>query len=93
MTKEQLIPAFPSGLIGDDNEQVMPIHEGMTLRDYFAIHAPSDALFLPLDTVAEVSSYLGEIPRMGKMPSNWKAKVQAKARYRFADAMLKARQS
>lgn len=32
-------PAFPSGFVEDENEQVSALHNGLSVRDYFAAKA------------------------------------------------------
>ena len=68
MPKPNDMPAFPLHYtVGSPYNA-----EGMTLRDYIAIHAPHE----------EVMNYL-EYPKC----MNWQ-----EARYKYADAMLKARE-
>lgn len=82
-------PAFPCEF--DMNTSGVEQYAGLSVRDYFAAHAPVEALDLPRETAADVRAYLNESSRYGEMPANWKHRVQAKARYRYADAMLRAR--
>lgn len=64
-------------------------HGGMTLRDYFAGEATHDDLALP-QTVADYEKLLGLNPGEYKYMIHYPQAV-AKARYVFADAMLRAR--
>ena len=72
-------PAFPT-----DNAQQNGIrswhYEGMTLRDYFAVHATDE----DVKAQAEV---LREISPMRILPEGWRST----SRYMHADYMLKAR--
>jgi hypothetical protein len=73
-------PAFPSGLIDPSTPEdaVQSLHNGMTLRDYFAAKA--------------MQGLMGRswADAKGKFPENLHA-VWATAAYKMADAMLKAR--
>ncbi len=73
------------------NGETVKLPETLTLRDYFAIHSPTDALDLPRDSPDGVRAYLKITSPYGDYPDNWKERVQAKARYAFADAMLAER--
>jgi hypothetical protein len=74
-------PAFP----------IAPLQ--LTLRDYFAAHCPSD--------IAIININEDRVKLAGPRPSEdskihdklqWNALVEAKLRYIYADAMLKARE-
>lgn len=65
------------------------IQNGMTLRDYFAIHAPTDELPIK-DTIDFCASYIGIEREKYNVIMDYR-KVVAKARYEFADAMLAER--
>jgi hypothetical protein len=74
-------PAFPSGLIDPSTPEdaVQSLHNGMTLRDYFAAKAMQGLMGR---SWADAST--------GKFPENLHA-VWATAAYQMADAMLNAR--
>ena len=91
-------PAFPSGPL------VCPEY-GMTLRDYFAVHADQPGR-LEITAAANVqvkdySSITRDDPRWDKLPTwdNWfnslsqdhRYELYAKVRFQIADAMLKER--
>lgn len=87
-------PAFPSALaIGPSGDVWQSQHveqPGMSLRDYLAARAPTEELDVPLSkSPAEVCSYLGDkCNAMGDYPRDWKRRLYAKARYKWADAMI-----
>lgn len=65
---------------------------GMTLRDYFAAHCPSDICNTEHRTAA--GAFVGRpFPDEGTIEEQaaWNVEVEAKMRYLYADAMLKAR--
>jgi hypothetical protein len=74
-------PAFPSGLIDPSTPEdaVQSLHNGMTLRDYFAAKA------MHIAWEAYDKGYTGE-------PEDVTNSVTKHA-YQIADAMLKARQA
>lgn len=58
-------------------------------RAHLAMCAPHEELDLPLFTPEGVRTYLEEASGYGQFPKgNWKARVYAKARNEWADAML-----
>ena len=71
-------PAFPSGLIDPSTPEdaVQSLHEGMTLRDYFAAKAMQGLI-----TSASLS----------RTESWYDEERVAESAYKMADAMLKAR--
>lgn len=77
--------AFPCQFLGIDRGQLSYEYtenqEGMSLRDYFAIHATSDDI---------LTFQREDCPETGAMKRCFTREV---ARYRFADAMLKAREA
>jgi hypothetical protein len=82
-------PAFPIV----QGEGVLSIHGGMTLRDYFAARAPAKEIadIVP-DKVGECAEFIG------MNPSEYQGAVHyvqclAKARYIWADAVMKAREA
>lgn len=95
-------PAFPANV--DDYMEVpdgyggkkmeprsaygMAPHQGMSLRDYFAAHAPEEALILP-STLGDCATFIG-VEKFDNT-KHWPL-VNAKARYIYADAMLQARE-
>jgi hypothetical protein len=64
---------------------------GMTLRDYFAAHAPTgdDGVTTP-QTIKELEEFIGIPSGTYKWLVHWPI-VVAKARYAYADAMLRER--
>ena len=76
-------PAFPSGLIDPSTPEdaVQSLHNGMTLRDYFAAKALSGFFAAEPPTHSEMKE------------SKTIAEFFAFAAYEYADAMLKARES
>ena len=95
--KETGGPAFPMTHVtvlaedGTPNESCEVRHEGMTLRDYFAAHAPQDDVERFYETV-KVRKYI-DVEPSGYHRVNWRRPDNARyiARYMYADAMLKAR--
>ena len=64
---------------------------GMTLRDYMAIHAPAkEVKAIAPGTVEGCAKYLGIPLGEYKGSTHWRCAL-AKARYEWADAMLKER--
>ena len=64
-------------------------HKGMTLRDYFAVHAD---MSLQVNDTSWAEQFVGSpFPDdiLGQL--KWQAELAAKCRYVLADAMLKAR--
>lgn len=88
-------PAFPFAYKTSDGiNETVHINEGMTLRDYAAIHADLDKLeFATLDSILEFVGAaapehditMGEIIELS-------AKAAAKVRYAYADAMIAERE-
>lgn len=72
-------PAFP--IVGT-HEQVLEI--GMTLRDYFAVHASAEDLKTQENIMREIQRKQYGV---AILPDNW----TSVARYMHADAMLEAR--
>lgn len=79
----------------DDGGPAFPLHdsdhwEGMSMRDYFAIHAPSPSEFMRKHLrELEHGRMLGDRSRMYQSRDD--EKLEAEWRYKFADAMLEAR--
>lgn len=69
-------PAFPYSALTPEGPQIYGDSKGMSLRDYFAVHANDE----------DIKSYYE--PKEISCNSY----ARAVARYRFADAMLKARE-
>lgn len=90
MTKNNGGPAFPT----DSAAQVGPQtwhFEGMTLRDYFAAKAMAVAAEAEADrTIGDTEKQLGLKRGAYDYDTHWPVLV-ARAAYRFADAMLEAR--
>jgi len=89
-------PAFPLpisvGPSGDVYHAAAWASGGMSLRDYFAAHAPQHRV--EFDTIDQMLDFLGtKNVTPGGMVGNAidAAKVQAKLAYIYADAMLAAR--
>lgn len=82
-------PVFPVPMVPWQAGFINVECTGMTLRDYFAAHAPHDALGLPIK-VEEAAARLG-IPAANYRAEHHWHQVVAQARYVFADAMMKAR--
>jgi len=80
MTTETGGPAFPSGLIDPSTPEdaVLPINNGMTLRDYFASRAMEGIYASNTEHDHEDAHIFDAV---------------AEAAYKQADAMLKARQA
>lgn len=85
-------PAFPSAPIADTTDDRHWQRDGMTLRDWFAGQAPTD-LVQPKN-MAEGAKFIGRpFPSDSSIDDQcrWSMDIEAKARYQYADAMLKAR--
>lgn len=82
-------PAFPVPGPTHQNDEWFYADSGMTLRDYFAIHVPTDSLAIP-QTIETCAEFLG-IPQDDYLGRKHYPMVEAKARYQFADAMLAER--
>ena len=82
--------AFP---IVIDLGQGVEWHKGMTLRDYYIVHAPAAEIaeMIPA-TVEDCAKYIGVRLSDCKWDLDY-LKVLAKARGEWADAMLKAREA
>lgn len=80
-------PAFPV------NNEALLRERGMTLRDYFAIHASEDDIqrHLPTGRVVDVVTPNGFGGKSVERRPEFRTREQA--RYAFADAMLKAREA
>jgi hypothetical protein len=80
MNKETGGPAFPSGLIDPSTPEdaIQSVHDGMTLRDYFAAKAMKAVITDWLNT--------GDIFQDAEIPE-----VIARDCYLVADAMIKER--
>ena len=72
------IPAFPSNIANDSQSGALGIglNAGMTLRDYFAIHASEKEIdgFIPIHNSGET------------------LEIICRTRYKYADAMLAERE-
>ncbi len=93
MTTEHL-PAFPTDVPytdGDGNHYTYQ-EDGMTLRDYFAAHAPREAINAISGTsIEDAAKFIGVTVEEYNYRKHAHL-VDAKARYIYADAMLMARQ-
>lgn len=65
--------------------------DGMTLRDYFAVHVPHS--LLGDNTSPEYAEAVSGMKKPQTHSWEWWYLAEARARYKFADAMLKARNS
>lgn len=66
--------------------------DGMSLRDYFAIHAPNEGIDAIMGvSIKDVKVFMGLLEGEGYNSSVHYPQANAKARYAFADAMIKAR--
>ncbi len=86
-------PAFPVNELSQVTGDICAQHFGLTLRDYFAVHADIgdvDELSVPVGVIL-----LGrDVPEFKKDQAGcyeWWAEYRAKLRYMEADAMMKAR--
>lgn len=82
--------AFPAMARWDDGVYRY-VNDGMSLRDYFAAHAPASALDINDWSVQDCQNFLG-LP--DGEPYQWRKHytgLQAKLAYEYADAMVKAR--
>lgn len=78
-------PAFPRPAVFTATQGLAsPEKDGMSLRDYMAIHASADDLRAQAEIIRSTQISAGG---MGILPENW----AITARYMHADAMLKAR--
>lgn len=80
-------PAFPTEVVNTNDGW---IHSGMTLRDYFAAKATEE------DIKHYERSEDGEMVGVDTLGTEWRRPriiyhTREKAKYRYADAMLKAR--
>ena len=75
-------PAFPTGIIADDKGKIIGGSNGMTLRDYFAGRA-MQALIRFEDK---------SLPYESRNTKDFDDRVSYQA-YRYADAMMKAREA
>ena len=84
-------PAFPVADSHHANGQIQYGSNGMTLRDYFAAHAPKEMYDLEGWAACDCEEVLG-LPE--GVAYNWRKHyipLLAKRSYEYADAMLKAR--
>lgn len=92
MITPETTPAFPSHAIEGATDERSEQRDGMSLRDYFAAHCPSDiAVIREPEAVALL---VGPQPEHSDTRAMivWTMAVEALLRYAYADAMLKARQ-
>lgn len=97
--------AFPGGQFepqhaGSNDRE--PWNHGMTLRDYFAAHAPEPStgelaktagLTVQHNHVSDDDTFLGELHLWWeKLPNTEQLALVAKYRWVYADAMIKARE-
>lgn len=87
-------PAFPGKIcIGHTPGDEIPIYQhppGMSLRDYLAAHAPADEVadLIP-ETRGKCAASAGNT--LDEDGSDDHLKLDCKARYKWADAMIEAR--
>lgn len=94
-------PAFPVSADGSympdcqDPDGVpmreFPGHPGMTLRDYFAIHADFSKASFTYDQMADFLGEPAPDPMTNRSALEFSSRFLARARYAYADAMIKAR--
>ena len=83
-------PAFPTGIITDGKGKIIGGSNGMTLRDYFAAKATEQ------DIKSHEQADGPEVKGVDTLGTEWKRLsiiyyTREQAKYRYADAMLKAR--
>ena len=84
-------PAFPRNIL-DHGHGVTTTHEsGMTLRDYFATHASEEDIkyWQPMGAMVAKVKETGNGKMIYHEPGMYTREI---ARYRYADAMLKAKE-
>ncbi len=90
-------PAFPTTPVSHGYSPTTEGHgtgcgTGLSVRDYFAIHAGKDIVeAMVSDTINEVKAFLGMADDAGYEPKIHWPMAETKARYAYADMMLKAR--
>lgn len=87
-------PAFPTHFtlpMGPDNLPGVSVLQGMTLRDYFACHAPEPTQ-ADISTIWESEKLANPHNDTYKPPRRSPREIVAALRYRWADDMLKARE-
>lgn len=85
-------PAFPCGekyrttdLAGNTTTHSKgPLHPGVSMRDYFAVHASEADVLAQAEVIRELMTQRGDL---GILADGWRVK----ARYMHADEMLKER--
>ena len=84
-------PAYPSTVQLSNEGEATGFYLGMTLRDYFAIHAPEEDIQrrLPTGLMIDVVTPYGPGGKSVERRPQFRTREQA--RYAFADAMLQAR--
>ena len=83
MSKNTGGPAFPSGS-----------HDrGMTLRDYFAVHATEEDIAPYIHTGAVVDKVVDDGYGHKRVTKTYETRTREAARYCYADAMIKAREA
>ncbi|MEY4034570.1 MAG: hypothetical protein RL492_1764 [Verrucomicrobiota bacterium] len=86
-------PAFPMPEWQDAHGTIIPAEYGMSLRDYFAIHADVSGTQFP--TIQAMADFIGvDLPNNPDFSFLMQvaAMAHAKIKYAVADAMLKARE-
>lgn len=85
MSKKDGGPAFPN-IASDERVGVYVGDKGMSLRDYFAAHAP-DCLMNGDLALPDICMLLGVSEKEYDWKFHW-PKAVAEIRYRYADAMI-----
>lgn len=84
-------PAFPCQPRGSDGMPSEDMSRGMTLRDWFAAHAPHDELRDPSWRDIKEFKGLSDNEDIGRWKPNYTRQWFAHERYMWADALLAAR--
>lgn len=88
-TKARFEPAFPVTDTVIDGRSFEPDYMGMSLRDYFAAKALMGLLAEPISEVVQSTAAYMAAPLADDQPGD----LMARAAYRLADAMIKAREA
>jgi len=84
-------PAFPLAFVSRENGKgVVNVADGMTLRDYFAVRAPEPTKD-EIDLILRMEQQANPHGDSYKPRRRGVEEIKCALRYRFADAMLKAR--
>lgn len=92
MAKNDGGPAFPGQRYGSDGMPSCDAEDGMSLRDYFAIHGPQpmrDDVLRVIERQRLANPH--NEPYANKVKRQSEEEIVCALRYQFADAMLAAR--